>query len=243
LEALDVGIATFLAGLLILTVWRATSELPAGKQWPPRVGSIAFVSFLMGFSGVLAASGYLRDFASRPPRFLVLMLPTMAVTIAVALSPLGRRLAIQVPVWGLVGFQSFRVLVEILLWGLHRLGALPVQMTFEGYNFDILTGLSAIALAWAARNGRASARVLWIWNLCGLALLINVITIAALSIPGPLRTLHGPPNTVVTRLPFVWVPCVMVQAALFGHILLFRALRRNPGAARPTQPSQAATTA
>ena len=83
--------------------------------------------------------------------------------------------------------------------------------------------------AWAAKNGRVSNRVLWIWNLCGLALLINIVTIAVLSMPTPLRVfMHGPANTIVAELPFVWIPCVMVQAALFVHILVFRALRVPP---------------
>jgi len=226
LEALDVGIVTFLAAAFSLTVWRQSSTLPFPQKLRARQLALAYPTFLIGVSGVTAAQGLLRDFSARPPRLLITILLITVATIVIALSPLGRRIATQVPLWGLVAFQSFRVLVEILLWGIHRLGVLPVQMTFEGYNFDILTGLSAIGIAWAAKNGRVSDRVLWIWNVCGLALLLNIITIAALSMPTPFRVfLHGPANTIVAELPFVWIPCVMVQAALFGHIVLFRALR------------------
>ena len=32
--------------------------------------------------------------------------------------------------------------------------------------------------------------------------------------------------TFVTYTPFVWLPAVMVVAALAGHLVIFRALRR-----------------
>jgi hypothetical protein len=240
LEALDVGIVTFLAAAFILTVWRESATPPASSKWLERQLGLAYPIFLMGVSGVFAARGALRNFSAQPPPLLPVLLASTVFTISIALSLLGRRIATQVPLWGLVGFQSFRVLVELLLWGIHRQGVLPVQMTFEGYNFDILTGLSAIGLAWAAKRGRVSDRVLLIWNLGGLALLINIVTIAVLSMPTPLRAfMNGPANTIVAELPFVWIPCVMVQAALFVHILVFRALRMRSDAARPVQATPA----
>ncbi len=246
LESLDVGLTAFLAALLILTVWQESRPLPggpwSGAKARDRLVAVAYLALVVGCSGFLAANGKLRDFSARPPRMLMLLLPITVTTLIVALSPLGRRIAAQAPLWVLVGFQSFRVLVELLLWGIHRQGVLPVQMTFEGYNFDILTGLSAIGFGWAAMTGKVSNRVLWIWNLCGLALLINIVTIAVLSMPTPLRAFsRGPTNTIVAELPFVWIPCVMVQAGLFGHILLFRALRARARVAMPIQAARAAT--
>jgi hypothetical protein len=65
------------------------------------------------------------------------------------------------------------------------------------------------------------------WNVLGLALLVNIVAIAILSLPGPLRVfLAGPPNVLVLRVPYVWLPGFLVMVALAGHILVFRALRR-----------------
>ena len=59
----------------------------------------------------------------------------------------------------------------------------------------------------------------------GLALLIAIVTIAILSSPVPFRTFDaGPANTYVTGFPGVWLPAVLVQAALLGHLLVFRRL-------------------
>jgi hypothetical protein len=44
----------------------------------------------------------------------------------------------------------------------------------------------------------------------------------------PLFRLFGDDRVVafVTYPPFVWLPAVMVLAALAGHLMIFRALRR-----------------
>ncbi|HKG93305.1 MAG TPA: hypothetical protein VKA84_15470, partial [Gemmatimonadaceae bacterium] len=54
-------------------------------------------------------------------------------------------------------------------------------------------------------------------------LLANVLTIALLSAPTPFRAFHNEPaNVWVTQAPWVWLPAVMVMAALLGHVLVTR---------------------
>jgi hypothetical protein len=62
------------------------------------------------------------------------------------------------------------------------------------------------------------------WNILGLALLVNIVGVAILSTPR--IQLFGPDrlNVWVMYPPFVWLPAVMVLAALAGHLLIFRAL-------------------
>jgi hypothetical protein len=102
-----------------------------------------------------------------------------------------------------------------------------VQMTFSGRNFDIVSGIAAAILAVALMRGWRSKIVVLAWNVVGLGLLANIVAIAALSTPVPFRVfLNAPANTLPSTLPYVWLPTFLVQAALFGHILVFRALRR-----------------
>ena len=58
----------------------------------------------------------------------------------------------------------------------------------------------------------------------GLGLLLTIVSIAVMSIPGPLRLFDGPPNVWIATVPFVWLPTMMVMAALLGHLLLRRRL-------------------
>jgi hypothetical protein len=101
---------------------------------------------------------------------------------------------------------------------------MPEQMTYTGSNFDILTGLTAIGVAVALRHGIGGRPLVWLWNIGGLALLINVVTIAILSTPTFAWFGRARLNLWVTYPPYIWLPTVMVTAALTGHLLIFRAL-------------------
>jgi hypothetical protein len=66
-----------------------------------------------------------------------------------------------------------------------------------------------------------------LWNVMGFVLLVNIVTVAIVSTPlfrwfGDARL-----NTFITYVPFVWLPAVLVTAALMGHILVWRKLRRS----------------
>jgi hypothetical protein len=97
-------------------------------------------------------------------------------------------------------------------------------MTYTGRNFDIVTGATAILVAWALAS-RGSRRLVIAWNVMGLALLVNVLTIAVLSTPVFRYFGDDRLNVFVTYPPYVWLPAVMVLAALAGHLLIFRAAR------------------
>jgi hypothetical protein len=60
-----------------------------------------------------------------------------------------------------------------------------------------------------------------------MVLLLNIVVIAILSMPTPLRHFHNEPaNTFIAYFPYIWLPAFLVQVALFGHLLVFRWLRR-----------------
>lgn len=99
-------------------------------------------------------------------------------------------------------------------------------MTFEGRNFDIASGVTALVLAVFCARARSLLRgFILAWSILGLALLIHVVSIAILSAPGPLRAFHNdPPSTFIAYAPFVWLPGFLLQAAWFGHLLDLRLL-------------------
>jgi hypothetical protein len=112
---------------------------------------------------------------------------------------------------------------------------MPGEMTYTGRNFDIVTGATAIVFAAVLVTGRAGRRLALLWNVMGLALLVNVVTVAILATPRFHYFGDERPNIWVTYPPFVWLPAVMVLAALAGHLVIFRALQlRDRGGAAPT---------
>lgn len=179
---------------------------------------LAVAALTLGASGALAASGMLADVDARPPPVGVLLIALTMGTVALAVSRVGDQL-LGVGLAVLVGAQSFRIAAEA--------GVVPVEVTWHELNLDVVTGLTAAALgAWLWRGSPPRA-VVWVWNAAGLALLAAV---SALSVFGVLPT--APRMTLPTSWPGVWLPAWLVQAALLGHVLVFRALRQ-PGAARP----------
>ena len=98
-------------------------------------------------------------------------------------------------------------------------------MSYSGRNFDVVTGISAIIVAAMVATGRAGRRVVGLWNVMGLALVINVMTVAVLSTPNIRYFGDDRVNVWVTYTPYVWLPAVMVLAAVAGHLIVFRALR------------------
>jgi D-alanyl-D-alanine-carboxypeptidase/D-alanyl-D-alanine-endopeptidase len=216
-----------LAGLLVAATFVAFRRTGATT---PRAAIAACVMTLglaiwMAGTYFVAASGWLR-FDTRPPTFMLMVLALVVVSVGLGVSSAGRRLAIGLPLWVLVASQSFRLPLELLMHEAYEAGLMPVQMSFSGLNYDILTGASAVVVAILVAFGRAGRRAVLAWNIVGTLLLCNIVVIALLSTPTPLRVFRTPPaNTWVATAPYVWLPAVMVAFAVVGHIVIFRRLR------------------
>jgi hypothetical protein len=163
-----------------------------------------------------------------PPTMMVAIVLSLALALRIGLSGTGGRIAAGVPLAMLVGVQGFRLPLELLMHRAYGEGLMPVQMSYSGRNFDIVTGITALVLAaalWLAPQ-RVSLRWVMVWNALGFGLLMNVLTIALLSAPTPLRVfMNEPANVWIAQAPFVWLPAVFVLAALAGHVVIFRRLR------------------
>ena len=171
-----------------------------------------------------AFSGSLLPRDGRPLPFALLVISVLALGVAIARSAIGDRLARGASLAALVGFQSFRLPLELMLHRAYAEGLMPVQMSYSGRNFDIVTGLTALMLAVAMTLTGVPRWVVAAWNVMGLILLLNILGVAIMSTPafayfGPDRL-----NVWVTWMPYTLLPAVMVLAAWAGHLVVFRAL-------------------
>jgi hypothetical protein len=179
----------------------------------------ALLALWLAAQAWLAQSGFYLDFQARPPRFIFAVAPAL---LAIGLLFLFRRQDLaQLPLFWLTLLNVVRVPVELVLHALAQAKLVPWLMTYEGRNFDILTGLTAPLICWLAwRGGRLRRGWLAAWHVAGLLLLVNIVTNAVLSLPSPFQQFaFAQPNRAVLYFPFIWLPAFIVPAALFTHLV------------------------
>jgi hypothetical protein len=232
------GSAVLLNGFIILSVIVAVGIVcnvylagrglrePARRTWLFTGVAIAGIAGWMSLTWYVAASGVLADFSRKPPPLMLLLVVVLAMSVSIAHTRYGTRFVEGLPLWILIAGQCFRLPLEVLMHRAAQEGVMPPQMSYSGWNFDIVTGLTAIPVAWwLARGHRYARTVALLWNALGSILLVNVLTIAILSTPvfgvfGADRL-----NTWVAHPPYVWLPTLLVVSAITGHLVIFRKLR------------------
>lgn len=218
-----ISVVIILAGLNAASK-RAGSE--TGRRQKILFSATLVISLWIGLLTVLSYKGFFADFSKLPPRPVLAMLIPFPFILLIAFSHKGTKLLQSVPPQWLVLMQSFRILVELLLWFAFMADKLPVQMTFEGRNFDVITGILALPVGYILLKKKTYASKLAIvFNITGILLLLNILVIAVLSMPTSFRYfMNEPTNTLVARFPFILLPGVLVPIAYTLHIFSLRQL-------------------
>ena len=174
----------------------------------------------------LSYNGFFADFSHLPPRPGIVLLVPLPFILLLAFSKKGTELLQSIPTHWLIYMQSFRIALELLLLLAFIGGRLPVQMTFEGNNFDIITGILALPVGYWVATRKINAKKLAIaFNIIGLLLLLNILIIAVLSMPTPFRYfMNKPANTIVAQFPYILLPGILVPLAYGLHVLSLRQL-------------------
>jgi hypothetical protein len=170
-------------------------------------------------------SGLLLPGDGPPLPFAVMLVGVVALGVVIARSTAGDRLARGLPLAWLVVFQAFRFPLELAMHRAASEGLMPQQMSYSGLNFDIVTGITALALGVAMIVTAVPRWIVSAWNVMGLVLLTTIVALSMAS--SPAFTAFGPDrvNVFVTWMPYTLLPTVMVLAAWAGHLIVFRALR------------------
>jgi small-conductance mechanosensitive channel len=219
------GMLVVVLGVVALFV---TGEAYAARRLGRSVSSAVVLALggsviWMSLTGGLAASGVLARFDVRPPPIAFLFLGTIALGVALGVSRVGGRIAEGLPLHVLVLAQGFRLPLELIMHAAASEGTMPRVMSYGGYNFDIVTGASALLVGALLKRG-APRTLAYAWNALGVVLLLVIIGVALLS--SPLVRAFGPDevNTWVAYVPFVWLPSILVACAIAGHIVVWRRL-------------------
>jgi len=190
--------------------------------------SIALIGVAIGWlllQGLLALRGfYTQQLPS--PRFLLLPGIPLLFLVVSQLLPKGRQFTGGFSLQWLTWLHTVRILVELVLFWLYQHKQVPRLMTFEGRNFDVLSGLSAPVVAYFAfRTPVVNRKLLLVWNILCLGLLLNIVINASLSAPVPMQQFaFDQPNVAVLYFPFIWLPCFIVPTVLLAHVVAIRKL-------------------
>src|SRR6185436_9582312 len=163
---------TLVCLVLILTGLRAVlkrTNWEKNMQNKILFGTIFILLIWVGLLTILSSKGFFSDFSKLPPRPALAILMPLPIIMLIAFSKTGTRLLQTVPSHWLVFMQSFRIVVEFLLLFAFMAGKLPVQMTFEGRNFDVLTGVLALPVGYLLARKKSYASKLGIaFNIIGI---------------------------------------------------------------------------
>jgi hypothetical protein len=219
------AIAVAVAALVTVGTFHAELRLGAERGVARRRALLVAlgVGAWMAVLGAIASTGILMRFDLRPPPMAGIFLGTIVLALAFGLSGFGERLALGLPLPALVGFHAFRLPLELVMHEAANEGVMPSVMSFNGYNFDIVTGISATLLGGWLLFGRPPRAALVAFNVLGSVLLLVVSTVAVLALPVVAAFGLGQLNIWVTRFPYVWM-ATLVGSALVGHVVLARRL-------------------
>jgi len=188
--------------------------------------SITIIIIWLILQGVLSFSGFYVRLSTIPPRFPLLILPPLLLIISLFTTAKGKKFIDSLDQKSMTLLHTVRIPVEIVLLLLYLDGFVPKLMTYEGRNFDIISGLTApLIVYYGYAKIKLSRTILLFWNFLCLGLLLNIVVNAILSAPFQFQQFaFDQPNIAVLYFPFVWLPCCIVPIVLFSHLATIRQL-------------------
>jgi len=194
-----------------------------------RKPTIIVLSLWLAFQGILTFNEFYYDTFSFPPRFALLLGPTIIIIVLLFLTKKGKNYIQNLNQTTLTYLHTIRIPVEFTLYWLCCMGLVPELMTFDGRNFDIISGITAPFIAYFGyTKGKISRTGLIIWNIICLGLLVNIVTHAILSVPSNFQQFaFDQPNVAILTFPFSWLACCVVPIVLFSHLVSLSLLFKN----------------
>jgi len=187
---------------------------------------MALLAWLL-LNAVLAWKGFYADTDTTPPHFVLAVGPPLITILILFITDKGKAFLAKADFSTLTLLSIVRIPVELVLYWLYSYKTIPQLMTFEGRNFDIVSGITAIAVFFICFKGKEVVykKLLLAWNILGLVLLLNIVIHAVLSVPTPIQQFaFDQPNIAILYFPFTWLPCFIVPAVLLSHIVSFKKL-------------------
>jgi hypothetical protein len=189
-----------------------------------RVSYITFVMIWLSYVFVMSESRLLEDF-TLPPRVPIFFVIPMVVGILFITSRNWfKHSLLTTSVSSIVYVQAFRILVELLIYGASEQNIFPKRATFEGLNYDIVVGISALIIGFLVQRNLIGKTALLVWNFFSL-------TILAVTVYSFISTYYftdypyAVGNFQFVKMPYVLLASVLLPVAIFFHVASIRQIR------------------
>ena len=161
----------------LLTVWLFYKASNGSKM------TLIILLLWLTLQAFIGLSGFYTVTNAVPPRFMLLGFPPLLFIIGLFLTSKGRQYIRSLDIKYLTILHTVRIAVEMVLFWLFVQKTVPQLMTFEGRNFDILSGLTApIIYYFGFVKKQLPNLVILIWNFICLGLLINIVVNVIISV-------------------------------------------------------------
>lgn len=220
MENLPVYISIVFILTLILTGWffyKATNH--------SKVFIIITILWLI-VQTAIALSGFYTDTKGIPPHFILSTLPPVIIIILLFFTKKGKLFLDSLDIKMLTLLHIIRIPIELVLLWLFIYKTVPAIMTFEGRNFDILSGITAPFIFYFVFVKKImNKKILLFWNVICLLLLINITITAILSAPFAFQRFgFSQPDIAILYFPFIWLPSCVVPLVLLSHLAAIKQL-------------------
>ena len=125
-------------------------------------------------------------------------------------------------------FQSFRIIVELLIFWTYLKGWGPKEATMIGYNYEFYFGALALIVGFLVWKGKVSNKPLLGWNLLGLFMLAFIVGIFITS-AFAYDTFWGNSERMVSdkmfQMPVMAIATLYMPLAVWTHIFSIRQIR------------------
>ncbi|OEK00723.1 hypothetical protein BFP97_04010 [Roseivirga sp. 4D4] len=183
---------------------------------------ITWVSYvvIMSFTGIL-------DSLSMPPRAPIFIIIPAFIIVFITTSRKGFRSVLHnTPKHVAVLIQSFRIIVETLIYGAFVEGFFPQRVTFEGLNYDILMGILALPVGFLIYKGLIKRQIILAYNILGLVVL-SLTGYAFISSFYFSDFIGVGGEIALVQVPFILLPGVLLPFAIFYHVVSIRQCLRS----------------
>lgn len=186
-----------------------------------RKNFLTIISLWLVYVVIMANSGLL-DSLSLPPRAPVfIIIPAFAIVFITTSQRLFKQILPSLSKSSLVYIQSFRILVELLIYGAFLEGAFPQRVTFEGLNFDILVGIAALPIGYLIQKEIIGRKGILAWNITGLSVL-SLTGYAFVSSFYFSDFVDSAGEIALVQLPYILLPAILLPIAIFYHVASIR---------------------